>query len=91
MALHTRTVLVGRKSVMARPLIATWYRKPGQPAMKTRHYARLTTAVPRSIALLLEEAHPGDVVEIAHSEWGFQVATIKVHVSGKIDLNWTIL
>lgn len=69
---------------MSRPIIATLFHK-NQPVY-TRHYARVTTAIPRSIAIILERGEPGDVVELAHGEWGFQIATIKVQVGASIKL-----
>jgi hypothetical protein len=58
--------------------------------LPARRFARLTTAVPRIVQLLLDFGQPGDVAEVAHAEFGFQIATIKVHVGGRIDIKWTI-
>lgn len=69
-----------------RPYQATHLRNH-TPISRPRHFGRIDTAVPRMIQLLIQNGHPGDVVEIAHSEWGFQIATVKIHVGGKLTIN----
>jgi hypothetical protein len=56
--------------------------KDKTPFKPMRHYARLNTAIPRAVMILLDEGKPGDVLELAHSEHGFQIATITIHVGG---------
>jgi len=73
----------------ARPILATIFRK--NIAHAVRHYARVDTAFPRAVQILMQHGEPGDVVEFAHSEHGFQIGTVKIHVGGKINVKWTIL
>ena len=58
--------------------------------LNPRRYVRLNTALPRCVNLLLDVGQPGDVAEISHAEHGFQIATVKIHAGGKIDIKWTI-
>jgi hypothetical protein len=58
--------------------------------LKPRRYARLNTAVPRVVQILLDQGSPGDVAEIAHAEHGFQIGTVKVHAGGRIAIQWTL-
>lgn len=68
-----------------RPYVLSFLRgKDKYPFKPMRHYARLTTAIPRAVGLLLQEGEPGDVLELAHAEHGFQIATITIHVGGVI-------
>ena len=55
-----------------------------------RYYARLDTAIPRAVQLLILEGQPKDVIELAHSEHGFQIGTIKIHVGGRIDVQFSL-
>lgn len=73
---------------MSRPYVGS-YQRHFSPYKKA-HYVRLDTAIPRAINHLLLHGMPGDVFELAHSEFGFQVATVKVHVGGKITIRWRI-
>lgn len=70
-----------------RPILATLYRKH-QPVW-VRRYSRITTALPRAVQLALLEGQPGDVVEFAHSDFGFQIATVKLSVNGHIRIEVT--
>jgi len=73
----------------SRPILATIFHM-GKDIHK-RHYARVDTAFPRAVQILMQDGEPGDVVEFAHSEYGFQIGTVKIHVGGKINVKWTIL
>lgn len=67
----------------ARPYVMSFLRgKDNTPFKPMRHYARLNTAVPRAMAILLDEGQPGDVIELASTDFGFQVATITIHTGG---------
>lgn len=70
---------------MKRNYIVTLHRAR-QPVGTPRHYSRLDTAFPRCVQRLLQDGQPGDLYEVAHAEFGFQIGTIKVHTGGKIDL-----
>lgn len=69
-----------------RPIVATIYRDGKVHSM--RHYARITTALPRGVAILLEHGQPRDVIEYASAEHGYQIGTVKVHAGGKIDIKF---
>lgn len=71
---------------MKRPILATVFRK-GKKTSK-RQYARITTAFPRAVQVLMETAQPGDVVEFAHADWGFQIGWVKIHVDCLIEMHW---
>lgn len=74
---------------MARPLLLTFFRKNVDMAslgMAPRRLARINTALPRAIQLLVMNGQPGDVAEIAHAEFGFQIATIRIHVGGRFTI-----
>jgi len=70
----------------SRPILATVFRKKIPHAV--RRYARIDTAYPRALQILIQQGEPGDVVEFSHSEWGFQIGWIKIHVGGKISGEW---
>lgn len=66
-----------------RPYVMSFLRGKGKTPFKPmRHYARLNPAIPRVMALLLDEGQPGDVIELASTDFGFQVATITIHTGG---------
>lgn len=66
-----------------RPYVMSFLRgKDKTPFKPMRYYARLNTAIPRAIGLLLDEGQPGDVIELASNDFGFQVATVTVHAGG---------
>lgn len=69
----------------SRPFIGSYVRK--NVVLKTRNYARLNTALPRAMTALLTEGQPGDTFELASREFGFQIATIRVHVGGKFTVS----
>lgn len=67
-----------------RPILATYYRRH-QP-ITTSRYARITTAFPKALTRLLLDGEPGDVVEFAHAEYGFQIGTVKIHTHGRLTI-----
>lgn len=71
-----------------RPILATILRK--HIAQSVRHYSRISTAFPKAVQLLIESGEPGDVVEFASSDFGYQIGTVKIHAGGKIDVRWLI-
>ena len=64
----------------SRPIIATFYHR--KRAARPRHFARVDTAVPRCMLRLLQHGEPGDVIELAHAEFGFQIGTLKIQAGG---------
>lgn len=71
---------------MNRPYGLTFDRKGKNFIGITRHYTKLTRAIPRAMELLLLNGQPGDVAELFHTEHGFQIATIKVHTGGRFTI-----
>lgn len=70
-----------------RPYVVSFLRDKGAVTFKApRYFSRLDTAVPRGVAILLCEGQPGDVVEVASNDFGFQIATIKVHAGGRLTI-----
>ena len=72
-----------------RPILAELHRKGWHPATDTvwvRHYSAISRAIPRAVELALLAGVPGDVVEFSHAEHGFQIATVKLMVGGRIDI-----
>ena len=67
--------------------IATFSR-PGSNAywLKPRRYTRISNSVPRAVYLLMMKGQPGDVVEIASADFGFQAMTVKLHVGGGLTI-----
>jgi hypothetical protein len=68
-----------------RPLLATWHRGEFTPR-KPRRYARISTALPRILQLLILEGQPKDIVQISLADHGTWIADIKLHVGGKITI-----
>lgn len=56
------------------------------PDIRPRRYVRVQTAIPRAVEILLWNGSPGDVVELSHAELVFAIATITVHVGGKVTI-----
>ena len=76
-----------RKS-SSRPFVASYIHNGVVTHM--RHYARINTVIPRAVTHLLDTGHPGDIVEIAHNEFGFQIGTVKVRAGGRIEIKWQL-
>lgn len=70
-----------------RPILAQFHRK--NEVLWTRTYNRISTAIPRSVELAILEGQPGDVVEFSNANFGFQIATVKLSVTGKIDIKFS--
>lgn len=67
--------------------IATFSR-PGKREywLKPRRYTLLSTAIPRAVQLLMLSGQPGDVVELASHDFGFQVMSVKLHANGNLTI-----
>lgn len=74
--------MLNNKKPSKRPILAILHRKVsyGTMVIWTRHYARLDRAIPRAVQLAMLDGQPGDVIEFAHAEFGFQIATLKLSV-----------
>jgi len=73
--------------VYKRTITATLHRLCGNSTkiIFVRRYANVTNAIKKGIELFIFSGHPGDVLEISHSNFGFQIATVKTKVgSSKI-------
>lgn len=77
---------MARKSKNPRPLVATLFsnRKP----VWVRYYARLDTAVRKSVHLAVLEGEPGDVIEFSSRQFGYQIGTVVIHVLGRLTVSW---
>ena len=53
------------------------------PVGGPRYYGKLATALPKCIERLVLDGQPGDTYEVAHRDFGFQVATVRVGVHGR--------
>ena len=73
----------------SRPFTLTFDRKGKNFIGVTRHYTKVNNAIVKSIALLLEYGQPGDVAEISSSTFGYQLATVKIHVGGRFTITIT--
>ena len=56
--------------------------------MWTRHYARIETAVHRCTTFLILEGEVGDVIEFTLKINGYQVGTIRLQATGKMQVLW---
>lgn len=54
----------------------------------TRRYARIETAVRRCTEFIVLEGEVGDVIEFYLRLNGYQVATIRMTATGKLDVMW---
>lgn len=54
----------------------------------TRHYARIETAVQRCTAYLILDGEVGDVIEFTLKVNGYQVGTIRMKATGKMEVLW---
>ena len=61
---------------MPRDIVTTLHR--GNKPMRSRHYARIDTAIPRATQLALLEGEPGDVVTIHHAVTGLEIGSMKI-------------
>ena len=62
-----------------RPIMMSWIRK-NQLNCSLRRYSRVENALSQIMKQFFLQSHPGDVFELAHSEYGFQILTVKVYV-----------
>lgn len=74
------------KASSQRPVLAQLHR--GTEVVWTRHYSTIVNAYRRAVELSMIIGHPGDVVEFSNTNHGFQIGTVKLHVGGKIDIEW---
>lgn len=49
-----------------------------------RRYVRLSTAMPRAMALLIEQGQPLDVVEFFHADTGVFLGFLRLHTGGRV-------
>ncbi len=65
---------------MGRPIVLSWVRQR-KLVLKPRHYAKVENCLAQVMKQSFWLADPGDVFEVAHAEFGFQIATVKVGVN----------
>lgn len=71
-----------------RNIIAQLHRR--RECLWQRNYVAPINAMRRGAELLILTGQPGDVIQISHAEFGFEIAVIKLHVGGKMSLTWTL-
>lgn len=72
---------------MKRPITAELHR--AGRVIWTRHYARVSTALPRALQVLILEGHPRDTIAFSHQDLGFEIGTLRIHAGGKIVITLT--
>lgn len=60
------------------------------PGPTTRTYARLATAIPRAVQVLLLMGKPNDSVVLTHQDFNFPIATITKIGTCSIHVEWTL-
>lgn len=73
-----------------RQIVACMYNMDKELVWK-RYYARIDTAVRRSVQVAMLEAYPGEVVEFSSRDFGYQIGTVKMQTMGRIQVDWTPL
>lgn len=69
-----------------RPIQASIFRKHEE--VRKAYYSRMTTAMNRSVEFAIWDCFPGDVIVISMRESGLEIATCKVRVGGRLDVQW---
>lgn len=71
--------------IYKRPIAATLHRASGKSTVEiwVRRYSSVTRAITRGVELMLLEGEPGDVLEISSSNFGYQIATVKLRVNAQ--------
>lgn len=67
-----------------RNIVAAFCRGPKKHITMVRRYARLTTAMPRALTLILQYGEPGDVIEFYRADTGMWIGYVRVAVGGKL-------
>lgn len=63
--------------------IAASLNHKGRPQF-VRRYARLNTAMPRAMHILIDQGEPGDTVDFYHIDTGIYLGFLKVHAGGRV-------
>lgn len=74
-----------------RRIVATLYRGKQQQKIWVRYYNWMDTAMPRAVQLALCYGVPGDVVEFASVELGFQIGTLHILPKQQVELKYSPL
>lgn len=74
-----------------RRIIATLLRGKKQEKVWVRYYNWMDTAMPRAVQLALCYGNPGDVVEFASTELGFQIGTLTILPKQRVELVYSPL
>lgn len=74
-----------------RRIIATLLRGKKQEKVWVRYYNWMDTAMPRALQLALCYGNPGDVVEFASTELGFQIGTLTILPRQRVELVYSPL
>lgn len=80
---------------MRRRITATLLRSTGpkrdREVVWVRRFAWMDTAVPRTVQLALYASVPGDIVEFASVELGFQIGIMHIGPKNEIDIEYSPL
>ena len=72
-----------------RLIIATLLRGKKQEKVWVRYYNWMDTAMPRAVQLALCYGNPGDVVEFASTELGFQIGVLRILPKNRVELEYS--
>lgn len=62
-----------------RPILAQLYSSTSaQRAEWSRRYARIETAIPRAVQLLMLYGKHGSVIELSHADYGFGIGSVRL-------------
>lgn len=74
-----------------RRIVATLLRGKKQEVIWVRYYNWMDTAMPRAVQLALCYGAPGDIVEFASTELGFQIGTLRILPKQRFELEYSPL
>lgn len=74
-----------------RRIVATLLRGKKQEVVWVRYYNWMDTAMPRALQLALCYGSPGDVVEFASTELGFQIGILRIQPKQRVELEYSPL
>lgn len=81
--------VVGRHLYSNRPIVVTFSSSTGgRRVIWIRYFARLETAIARAASVLVLRGAPGDSMEIASNDYGFQIATLVIKAQGHLTVNF---
>lgn len=79
--------VTNRRLYSNRPIVVTFSNTNGK-VIWMRYFARLETAIARAASVLVLQGAPGDKMEIASNDYGFQIATLRIKTQGQLTINF---